>query len=384
MTPRLPFVCGAMLFGIIGRLNLLAGPDGHHSGLAEAFLAGKLHFLARPPGGWGDTAPFAGYHYWPGGPLPAVLSMPLVWGGFYHQGVLSFFISLLIFYLCYRLARKCDYGSAEACWFALAFCFATSYIGVAAVAVSSSFAHLVAVALLFLAILEYQDRRRLWLIGGLIGLAMMSRAPAGINVLLFSLVTALGVGTITERCGALLKLLTPFAAAVGLLAIYNFARFGSPLESGYSYQVNGFDQPYSQWHVPGNNAGPAFSLSYIPDHLRVFFFGLPSVNAVGSSVLLLSPYLFHLLSVRRWDQTNRLIGLNVVVVLLAVLAFRSTGFEQVGYRFSLDFLPFVFWLLMRSWVEMTRRLKALILTSIIIDLCLTLFFLATGVERRLG
>ena len=180
-----PLLFAALLFGLIGWVNFITGPDGRQSGLAESFLAGKLHLLSQPPTGWGDTAPFAGYRYWPGGPLPAVLSMPLVWSGYYHQGVVAFFVSLLVFYLCYQLARKCDYRSDEACWFALAFCFATSYIGVAALAGSSAFAHLVAVAMLFLALNEYQGRSRLWLTGGLIGLAMASRAPAGINILVF-------------------------------------------------------------------------------------------------------------------------------------------------------------------------------------------------------
>jgi hypothetical protein len=70
------------------------------------------------------------------------------------------------------------------------------------------------------------------------------------------------------------------------------------------------------------------------------------------------------------------------LVLLAVLAFRSTGFEQVGYRFSPDFLPFVFWLLMRSRVQMNNRFKALIVLALVVDVCLTAFFLSSGVARR--
>jgi len=69
---------------------------------------------------------------------------------------------------------------------------------------------------------------------------------------------------------------------------------------------------------------------------------------------------------------------------LSVLAFRSTGFEQVGYRFSLDFLPFVFWLLMRSQIKVTNGFKGLIFIATVIDLCLTVFYLASGVDRRLG
>ena len=379
-----PFVYAALLFGLIGWLNFITPGDRQHIRLAESFLERKLFLLPGPLTNWADTAPFEGHHFSVFGPLPAVLIMPLVWTGYFHQGQLSFVVSLLVFYLCFQLARRFDYSHNESCWFALAFCFATSFVGVAALPGSTFFAHVLAVMFLFLAINEYEGRGRLWVVGGLIGLAMASRAPAGLNILFFSLAIILGVGPIRERMTGLAKLLLPFSPVVGLLALYNFARFGNPLESGYSYQLNGFGAPYADWNVPGNTPGPPLSLRYIPDHLWIFLFGLPSTDAVGTSVLLISPFLGYLWLVRRWDLTNKLIVVNVVVVLVAVLAFRSTGFEQMGYRFSLDFLPFVFWLLMRSQIELTNRFKGLILLATIIDACLTAFFLASGVDRRHG
>jgi len=69
-----------------------------------------------------------------------------------------------------------------------------------------------------------------------------------------------------------------------------------------------------------------------------------------------------------------LFALNCVVLLLTALAFRSIGFEQMGYRFSLDFLPFVFWLLMRSRIALTGRFKSLILIATLVDVGLTAFF----------
>ena len=66
--------------------------------------------------------------------------------------------------------------------------------------------------------------------------------------------------------------------------------------------------------------------------------------------------------------------IDIAAVLLAVLSFRSTGFEQVGYRFSLDFMPFVFWLWMRSGIRLTVRLKSVIIAATVLDLCLTVFF----------
>jgi hypothetical protein len=378
-----PFVYAALLFCLIGWLNFITAGDLQYSRLAESFLDRKLFLLPGPITNWADTASFEGHHYSAFGPFPAVLIMPLVWTGYFHQGQLSFVVSLVVFCLCFRLAKRFDHSHNESCWFALAFCFATSFVGVAALACSTFFAHVLAVMFLFLAINEYEGSRKLWLIGGLIGLAMASRAPTGLNILFFILAIFLGVGTLRERVTGLLSLLLPFATVVGLLAVYNFARFGNPLESGYSYQLNGYGVPYAEWNVPGNMAGPPLSFLHIPSHLWTFLFGLPSTNAIGNSVLLMSPFLVYL-SWARWDLTNKLIALNIAPVLLTVLAFRSTGFEQVGYRFSLDFLPFVFWLLMRSRVEVDNRFKGLIFLATVVDLCLTVFFLATGVDRRLG
>jgi hypothetical protein len=208
----------------------------------------------------------------------------------------------------------------------------------------------------------------------LIGLATGTRAPAGLNILFFCLSIVFGAGPRREKITALAKLLFPFSAIAGLLALYNFARFGNPLELGYSYQLNGFGTPYATWNVPGNAPGPPLSLSHIPEHLWIFLFGLPSTDAVGTRVLLVSPFLVYVGLVPKWDLVNKLLAINCVVVLLAVLAFRSTGFEQMGYRFSLDFLPFVFWLLMRSRIELTGRFKSLILIATLVDACLTAFF----------
>lgn len=98
----------------------------------------------------------------------------------------------------------------------------------------------------------------------------------------------------------------------------------------------------------------------------------------------MSPYLFYLCSVQPWDRKNKLIVLSSAAVLLSVLAFRSTGFEQVGYRFSLDFLPMIFGLMIRSRIELTRGFKSLIFLATVIDVVLAAYHLATGVDRRLA
>jgi len=185
-----------------------------------------------------------------------------------------------------------------------------------------------------------------------------------------------------QKAVRLAELLLPFCAIVGILALYNFARFHNPLESGYGLQVNGFGIPYSLWNVPGNIAGSALSLSNIPKHLWIFLAGLPSYGGIGTSVLLVSPFLAYLLKVATWDLLNKVILINCLVVLLVDMAFRSTGFEQMGYRFSLDFFPFIFWLMIRSRLRLTSSFKALIFLATVIDIFLTLYHMSTVPLRR--
>jgi hypothetical protein len=380
-----PFLYAVVLLGMVGGLNLITADDRQYSRLAASFLEGKLYLLPRPLNNWADTAPFDGYLYSALGPLPALLMLPLLWmGNVLHLGQLSLIVTLADFYLCFRLAEKFNYSFMDACWLALAFCFGTSFVGAAALTTSNHFAHVLAVMFLFIAINEYEGKRRLSITGGLIGLALATRPPAGLNIICFVLLVGFGSAPAQKRMADLAQLVLPFAAVLGVLALYNYARFGNPLESGYGYQVNGMGLPYANWNVPGNRAGAPFSLSNIPSHLWIFLFGLPSSAGVGTSVLLMSPHLVYLCSVRRWDLTNRVILVNVAIVLMAVLAFRSTGFEQVGYRFSLDFLPFVFWLLLRSRIQVTRGFKWLVFIATVSDMCLTVFHLATGVDRRNG
>ena len=314
--------------------------------LAESFLRGKLYFTAMPER-WHDTAPFAGRYYWPLGPLPAVLLTPLVWlgqlaGTKVFQGYVSLPVTFLTGYLCYRMARKCGRSPEDSIWLTLAFCGASSYVGVAVIPMSWFFAQVIAVCLLFLVISEWLGRRRWWLIGLMLALTASARLTAGLNIALF-----IGDALLCEkrqRVKTVASLSVGFLLPMCLLAVYNFARFGSVSESGYSYQ------PLAPGDFPG------VSLANVVPHLSIFLFGSPivsgrwpfiSADPVGMSVLLLSPWLLYLGSLEM-NRFNYLALFNCALVLVAVLAWRSTGQLQLGYRFSLDFLPIVMLLLARD------------------------------------
>jgi hypothetical protein len=172
----------------------------------------------------------------------------------------------------------------------------------------------------------------------------------------------------------------PFGGIVLLLGLYNFLRFGNPLENGYSYQVARAGVFFEHYDLPGNIAGPLFSPSYILTNFRYFAIALPDETAVATSVFFVSPFLIYLiLGEKKWDLPNLLMAVNVVVVLIATLSFRSTGLHQMGYRFSLDYLPVVFWLLMRLQGGLSNGFKLLVVLAILIDVLLLGYFIQTRI-----
>jgi hypothetical protein len=204
------------------------------------------------------------------------------------------------------------------------------------------FAQVVAIHLLFLALHEWLGQKRWLVIGFLLGLTAATRLSAGLNIGLFA-----AAALMTERGArkkALLSLTLGFVVPIALLALYNFARFDSVLETGYGLQP------------PGPGDFPSTSLANVLPHLNLFLFGPPALSdkfpfvitqAIGMSVFLLSPWLCYLGSLKL-DRVYFAALVNCLVVLVAVLAWRSTGQFQLGYRFSLDFLPVLIVLIARN------------------------------------
>jgi len=273
------------------------------------------------------------------------------------------------------LAQKLSYSKDDACWFAMAFCFGTSFIGVAAAPLSWSYPSVVAVLFLFLAIHEYQGSCKFLIIGLFVGLAMASRPLTVLNSIFFAGAILCSVATWKKKIVSLTEFAAPVILIALVIACYNFQRFGDPLETGYSYQIDSEGRFFAEISWIGNNPGPLFSLSNIPAHFVIFAFGLPERSAAGVSVFLISPFLFFLFaSTRKWERIDYLLVLNICLVMLVTLAFRSTGARQIGYRFSLDYLPFVFWLLMRRRRELSFGFKNLVGLALIIDLALMVYF----------
>ena len=385
-----------LLFAVAICFNLAVSSDQQFSYLAESFLHGKTYFLAEVAFGH-DTVFLHGKYYWPLGPFPAVVLLPLVFvfnsfGHFFFQGYLQIFLVFGVYYSFLKIAGRLNYSPDDARFLGLAFCFASAFLGVAMYPVSWAFAQVVAVYLQTLALLEYLGKKRLWLIGALMALGILTRFTAGLNILFFVIVAAFQDSKLRERINAVFTLSFPVLVGLAALAIYNDARFGDWREQGYSLQLlSGAAARARSYgvvslvHVPGNLfyfllAGP----------LPVTFDGVSQVlkfpylraNPWGMSLFVTSPYFLYLFWLKYNDLISKVLLFSITVVASCVFVYYGIGHVQFGYRYALDFLPFLFFLLIKNYRkehgQLSLAFKNIILLTALMNCYLVITILLWG------
>jgi hypothetical protein len=348
--------------------------DQQFSYLAKSFLEGKLYFLEQP-GKWDDTAPYEGKYYWPLGPFPAVLLVPFVYifdlfDIFFKQLYLQVWLIFGIFCSTFILARRNDFSKFDSAFLAIAFFF--SFLGVMLVPTSWPYAQVVTTFLLFLSILEYTSKKRYWMIGSLMGLVLITRMTAALGIIFFCFDILHRSKT---KIKDLLYLLAPFGMMGLILATYNFARFENIFEQGYSYQllsdISTRTRDYGLFgfvHLPANLyyfllSGPLPVFKESASHVLKY----PFVRADpwGMSVLVTSPYFLYLFFQKYYNWESKSLLVTALFISVPMFLWYSTGYMQFGYRLSLDFFPFLHFLLISVMEKkvLSKKFKLLILTS---------------------
>jgi hypothetical protein len=343
--------------------------------LAESFLAGRLDFLERPGTSWGDTSFYNNKYFWPLGPFPAVVLIPLVWtwrlfGETPQQGYVNFLLVAWTSYLIFRLAKVFRQSNEYAGWLALAFVSSSSYLSMALVPWSWHLSHVIAVLLSLLAIHEYLGRRRWQVIGLLVALTFASRQTAGLTAIGFAALLLTSDRRSADKIIDVIRFTIPLAAVTSLLFCYNYIRYDSPFEDGYNYQlVLKPDGPLlGLWNLWPNLLVFLFNTPIGTDHLPYF-----TADPYGMSIAIVSPWLLFLRP-RKWAYLDTLLAINIAIITVLFLLWWSTGSNQLGYRFSLDFMPLLFWLILRTDA---LRFTALMKTVIALSAICNIYFLTT-------
>ena len=362
---------GIALGIVYGLIFLVLGPgkvdlDSHYP-IAQAFLAGRLHLtdsipwlelVPRPEGGW----------YSPFPPFLSVLLVPAVaFGVVIDTNLLAALFGGLSVFLVWELLGRLGSERRARVGLTVGWALGSQVFWVAAEGGQHLAPQMAAAALLLASLVLGLERRAPLLAGLLFAAAVAARLPVGLAlpVLLYlyrplspgPAVRAELVGTGPPAAGQRTRIwwgpwLSFIAAAsipLALLALYNVARFASPLEFGYGLirDVNGHSVLEEPWYAHG-----IVSPAYLPQGLYTMLLrGLDwresfpwfRADLGGVSVLLTMPILWWVFGAR--GRLALVTGLSVVLVLIPGLLHGNPGFAQIGYRFILDALPLL-WLLL--------------------------------------
>ena len=338
-------------------------------------------------------------------PAIVLLPFVAVFGLFTDQEAVGLLLAALGVAIAYWMLGRLPVRASVRILTTLVFATGTVWWWAAAVSSTWYFAHLVAVdvALLAVGVSLGADRRAaseslgeevdreaearagpwaaIWpldrsqvLAGFLLGVAATARLP-----LVFAAPWLMVVGGGGSRLRRTVSAGVGAVVPVGALLLYTFATTGSVLHPGYDYQ---YRLEASGYPTLGYN--PEWSVEdprYVPQNLGIMLGALPVLAPdvkpdtlgfaeptalctapdarrglfdadcplampidIGTSILLSAPGLLLALLVFRRRPIVRLAlggGLAVIGIALFNLAHFSQGWVQWGYRFSLDFIPFL-------------------------------------------
>src|SRR5437660_5063566 len=320
----------------------LATDYDYYGRLADAFLHGRWWLTEAPP--WlNELLPCGDGRYcvvYP--PLPAILSLPLV----------PFFPTAVAQVVASRIAGG---ASAGVLYYGLR-AFGAPRMFALAGALLSAFgttlffssvdgrawyaAHAASMLFLSGAFAIAARGGNAVAIGALIGVSALARLPVALAAPALALLCARRAGTAYGRSlGGVIAGGVPFAV---VYFGYNLLRWGTPLDEGYARLTQG--------DVFFNHG--LFSPLYLPRQLYAIFLQAPEIvpgtpfflrpHFIGMSLFLTTPaFLWIFIALRQVRRDVVAAAAAALFALLPDLFHGTVGFQQFGYRFSIDAQPFL-------------------------------------------
>lgn len=330
-------------------------------------------------------------------PMPAVLMMPLVAISGYGANDVIFTVLfaalnvVLVFLLLQRLSLVgySERTRRENLWLTVVFAFGSAHLWCAVLG-QVWFTALIVGVTFHLAYLYFAiDARRPLIAGLLLAAAFSTRAS-----LLFAAVFFYwqlfrpASGERLERRELIRRFAlfsAPCLVAGVTLLIYNYVRFENPIEFGHTYLAGG--------HIARIRDYGMFHPHFITRNLSAAFTLVPRVDGIapylhlskhGMSLLLTTPVLAYLLWPKRTVSLARPMAITALIIAVPLLFYQNTGWEQFGYRFSLDLMPLLICLLAVGGRSFTRTFKALVIAGVLVNVFGAVTFKRAGMPKLYG
>ena len=150
----------------------------------------------------------------------------------------------------------------------------------------------------------------------------------------------------------------------------NYAKFGSPLETGYKYILDDPVNALGPEMAEPDGSKHLFAWRYFPQHAYNMWIAPPRRfemthagpvihgNPAGTAIWISTPLVFLIfVDIRKWwaDPTRRALMLITAPLMVAILCYHGPTLASVGHnRYALDFL--LIWLaVVAPWTDGPRR-----------------------------
>lgn len=345
------------------------GPD-HMMILANDITQGRVDLSSLTT--INDIVTIDGRHYQAMSLLPTVpylafVPFEVLWP--FSRWIVSGVIGILAAWLALPVARRYGPGGTATYWLAALGAFGTMLFTLAIEGDFYYLAHLESVLLVFVALIEWHDRRRPWVLGLLVGLAALARPT------LLLMAVPLGLVLLAEardRVRAAAEFALPIAGAVLVTAAWDYVRFGSVLETGYG--IAWITPPLEALRSQG-----LFSIVHVPTNLALFVgggFGIRDAfpwlqpSTEGQSILLTTPALLVAVNAGFRGRLNQMLwGAAILTAIPVFLYYGGGGGATYGYRYAMDFIPFLFALVAIALKERFGNLEKVLIGLSVAFVC---------------
>ena len=279
-------------------------------------------------------------------PLPAVILMPFValFSDQTNQSVVSMLVAAISVGLAYLVFKEII-DEKKAFLLSILYAFGSMLWYHSVIGSAWYFAQVCSLLFIWLAIWLTIKQRSIFLVGLSVGLAYLCRFPA-ILALPFFIIASGDLVLKNKRINwqAILKLASGFAIFFVISLIYNYVRYKTISHYGYTLLEL---RPYN---IANEYSRGSYDLTYIARNLEAIFWSMPeriegfpylAPKSWAMSLWFVFPAIFITIFAPLRNKLTQASIVAILCILPSALFHGGVGTSQFGYRFALDFMPFM-------------------------------------------